>query len=547
VEKMSYLDDIRVKKFFGKLSQEEKMSNLYSELDKKIEEFDSSLESFINREHEMRELLNTSLPIIIIYGSYGQGKTKLALKLVEELKKRNEEVIYIALRLMDNIYRGQFLTYNADDICKKYYNSIGISPKNFDLAQKFIMPLIVDPMGFYNTYKSKQDSKELIVITERPALNNPSVYSTTNITEILQNAKIKNRLTIIIDELEDLIETVNLGAKEEAARRFINNLFSIFRYAHDINPGLLRLVALVIPRTTIELKTVIRERPYAWVGKTVERYLDKLSESSLLEYGDKLIGFVLNQKDLKLKDILDTESLDLMKTVLRGITTTRFAVDMIKQIVKEMIIDLASRHGILKYDELLRNVSKLLQQKIHFNIRDYLKLYEPSHDEIVKNYRELLKKVKEVLMQEYNVVTAGPAPVTFAKGYESYFLDVGSKDKTVRFIFWLRPSGYHYQRGLNIDKVIYNLRLKESETLKIKTYVYVVSFRPTKHLIEFIDLLKASKKVENADILIHGESIKYGLSSIKPSGYLGNAIENYFDEEVKELANKIKYIHSILT
>lgn len=543
---MSYHDDIRVKKLAEKLSQEEKMSNLYSELDKKIEEFDSSLESFINREHEMKELLNTSLPIIIIYGSYGQGKTKLARKLVEELKKRNEEVVYIALRLMDNIYRGQFLTYNADDICKKYYNSIGISPKNFDLAQKLIIPLIVDPMGFYNTYKSKQDSKELIVVTERPALNNPSVYSTTNITEILQNAKIKNRLTIIIDEFEDLIETVNLGAKEEAARKFINNLFSIFRYVHDIIPGLLRLVVLIIPRTTIELKTVIRERPYAWVGKTVERYLDKLSENSLLEYGDRLIGFVLNQKDLKLKDILDTESLDLMKTFLKGITTTRFAVDMIKQIGKEMIADLAGRYGILKYDELLENALKLLQQKLHFNIRDYLKLYEPSHDEIVKNYRELLKKVKEVLMQEYHVVT-GPAPVTFAKGYESYFLDVGSKDKTVRFIFWLRPSGYHYQKGLNIDKVIYNLRLKESETLKIKTYVYVVSFRSTKHLIEFIDLLKASKKVENADILVHDESIKYGLSSIKPSGYLGNAIENYFDEEVKDLANKIKHIHSILT
>lgn len=515
------------------------------ELSDKIEEFDSSNESFVNRVQELSTLLNTTLPIVIVYGRFGQGKTKLARKLVDELEKRGEEVVYIALRLMDQKYKGEFLTYKDGDLFKTYYNSKGIIPKGLDFTRKFLAPLLLDPMGFKETYKASGEA--LIVKSGRPPLKGPllkEIYEGKDIEDLLRKPEIKGSMMVIIDEFEDLLNALAIGSSPDVARRFINNLLNFSRYVHDEMPGKFRLVLLIIPRTAVDIRNIVSEEAVAWVGKACQVSLEKLSEDHLLEYAEKLIKSLLD-KSLKLEDLFDYDSIKLLKVVLKGVETTRFAVDLIKQVIKEGILYLARVQGISKYDDLKRVLIAPQERRIRYNVADYLKIYEPSHDEIVRNYQRILTNVKDVLQRDYRVFVTGPGIVTLARGYESYFLDVekGEREGNVRFMFWLRPSGYG-SRELTIDKVLENLRLKEASKMKLKTVVCIVTFRNTKHVARFVDVLTSSGF--RCDIWVHSDVLKYGLSDNKPSGILKSTIDNYMKEEVKRLADNILLLRSLV-
>jgi Cdc6-like AAA superfamily ATPase len=513
--------------------------SLLAEVERKITEFEELPISFIDREQELNTLINTFLPITIVYGRFGQGKTKLARQLIHNLSERKEEVVYIALRTANQI-RAEFLT--SREIFKTYYNSIGVAPRDF--AHRLLWPLIVDPAGLKTTY-TDLGIEALYINTRRSSPSQDklvNIYSKGGPREVLEF--VKDRVTIIIDEFEDLINNFAKFEGEPVTRTFIDSLFTFARFAYDLRPGAIRLILLVVPRTAIDLRNIISEGSIAWIGVTQEILLEKLSEDNLIEYAERLTQYLL-RSDINLRDIFEEESIKIFKTALTGIPTTRFATDLIKQIIKDAIKYLGQTRGLMIYEDLLRRLPETLEllrreRKIHYDVQSYLKLYEPSHDEIVRNYRKILELAKDILMKEYRRQVVGPGVISMLRGYESYYLEMikvsGRARERLCFIFWLRPSAIKL-RNLNLDRITQNLDLRRLQEAKAKIFVFIVSFKESKYLKHLIDVLNSQEVI--ADVWIHDEVIKYALSDRQPPELIRNALRNYLVEDVRRIVDSM--------
>jgi hypothetical protein len=513
--------------------------SLPAEVDRKIAEFEELPISFIDREQELNTLINTFLPITIVYGRFGQGKTKLARQLIHILSERKEEVVYIALRTANQI-RAEFLT--SREIFKTYYNSIGVAPRDF--AHRLLWPLIVDPAGLKTIY-TDLGAEALYINTRRSSPSRDklvSIYSSGGPREVLEF--VKDRVTIIIDEFEDLINNFAKFEGELVTRTFIDSLFTFARFAYDLRPGAIRLILLVVPRTVIDLRSIISEGSIAWIGVTQEVLLEKLSEDNLIEYAERLTRYLLGS-DISLRDIFDEESIKILKTALTGIPTTRFATDLIKQIIRDAIKYLGQTRGLMTYEDLLRRLPETLEllrreRKLHYDVQNYLKLYEPSHDEIVRNYRKVLELAKDILMRESRRQVVGPGVISMLRGYESYYLEIirvsGRTRERLCFIFWLRPSAIKL-RNLNVDRIVQNLDLRRLQEAKVKVFVFIVSFKESKYLKHLIDVLNSQDVI--ADVWIHDEVIRYALSDKQPSEPIRNALRNYLVEDVRKMIDSM--------
>jgi len=521
-------------------------NTLLKDIYDRVREFELSLKSFVNRESELNELINTYLPIIMIYGKFGQGKTKLAKMLVNKLRDRGEEVIYVALRLADQYYRGEFLTLH--DIFKTYYSKIGVVPK--DRALRFLGPLIIDHIGFKETYKNLEP-EALNVHTRRSSVSGndlKEIYGSDRPDTLVKGAlkHIKTRLTIIIDEFEDLINNFVRLEGEVVTRSFIDNILSIARYMYDLSPGIFRLILLIIPRTAIDLRSIITGGSIAWTGVTREITLGKLSEDDLMEYANKLMCHLL-KRDVRLGDIFEKKSIELLKVALKGLPVTRFATDLIKQVIADVVTYMAQLVNATTYEDLLKNSStvleKLKEKKLYYNVEAYLKLSKPSHDEIVKNYRKILEYIKNILTNIHRKMVVGPIAITLQRGYESYYLEItklsGRGKERLRFIFWLRPSAIK-PKDLVVDKIIKNLDLETARKMGVKTFVYVVSFEESKYLGQYVDLLNSLKDyVVMADSWVPAEVLKFALSDRLPPKFIEQTLRDFIDEEVRRLAEDI--------
>jgi hypothetical protein len=513
--------------------------SLLAEVDRKIAEFEELPISFIDREQELNTLINTFLPITIVYGRFGQGKTKLARQLIHILSERKEEVVYIALRTANQI-RAEFLTLR--EIFKTYYNSIGVAPPR-DFAHRLLWPLIVDPAGLKTTYNDL-GAEALYINTHRSSPSRDklvSIYSSGGPREVLEF--VKDRVTIIVDEFEDLINNFAKFEGELVTRTFIDSLFTFARFAYDLRPGAIRLILLVVPRTVIDLRSIISEGSIAWIGVTQEVLLEKLSEDNLIEYAERLTRYLLGS-DVSLRDIFDEESIKILRMALTGIPTTRFATDLIKQIIRDAIKYLGQTRGLMTYEDLRRKLPETLkllrEQKLHYDIQNYLKLYEPSHDEIVRNYRKILELAKKILMKDYKRQVVGPGMISMLRGYESYYLEMikasGRGRERFCFIFWLRPSAIK-PKNLNVDRIVQNLDLRRLQEAKAKIFVFIVSFKESKYLKHLIDVLNSQDVI--ADVWIHDEVIKYALSDRQPPELIRNALEDYLDEDVRRIVDSM--------
>jgi Cdc6-like AAA superfamily ATPase len=520
----------------------------------RIKEFERSTVSFVNRAWELNELTNTYLPITIVYGSYGQGKTKLAKMLVNRLKERDEEVIYLALRLADQKYKEEFLSLR--NIYKMYYNEVGLVPK--DIAIKFLGPLLIDPKGFKEVYKGLTED-EIVIYTQRDPLNMKDlrdVYSSEKTSKLIEVTmkKIKSRLTIIIDEFEDLIDNIVRSEGDPVARLFIDSILSTFRYAYDQNPGSIRLFLLVIPRTAIDIRSMIMERSVAWVGVTHQIMLGKLSEEDLLEYARRLLNFLLQREheDIKLEDVIRSESIEIFKRVLREIPVTRFAIDLIKQVITDAVDRIKELAGESSYENLPKKLPEVLdklkgERKLQYDIQAYLKLSTPSHDELIKNYLKILKDVARALTIQYGMNVTGPLIKSMQRGYESYYLEViepsGRGKERTRFIFWLRPTGIKPRRGLTIDKIVRTFDLERLRREGVRVIVYVVSFEKSRYLGQYVDILNACEHINHATLWIHDEVLKYALADVTPSGFIASTLRDFMNEEIKALVEDLMLKH----
>lgn len=519
----------------------------------KINEFEKSTKSFVDRIAELNDLVNTYMPIVIVYGKYGQGKTKLAKMLVQELIKRGEEVVYIALRLADQRYKDEFLTLTS--LYKTYYdNRVGLIPG--DMGVRFLGPLVIDPKGLGEIYKDLIEETINIHVPHRESLakeNLKSVY-TDRPAKLIEEAskRIKGRLTIIIDEYEDLINTIARREGEAVTYNFINSVFQLARYAYDQNPGLIRLILMTIPRTVVDIRSIIAQGTTAWVG--VARHIDlaKLSEEALLDYAKKTLNYILQREgeDIKLEDIIDNESIELFKKVLKTIPVTRLATDLIKQIITDIVTYLAESIGAASYDDMIKKLPKILEnlhnsrKKLRYNVTNFLNLITPSHDTLVKNYRKFLDEISKTLTTQFNMTVISPVPITMQRGYESYYLEVikVSKEKErIRFIFWLKPTVPKPRKELTVDRISKVFNLMDAYKMGVKVVFYVVTFEESKHLGYYIDLLNACKYVILAIPWIHDETLKYVLANTIPAGFVGEALKAFLNEEINALAQDIVF------
>jgi hypothetical protein len=515
--------------------------SLRSELLKKIDEFDKQDISFINRAQELSLLFHSTMPVIVVSGHWGQGKTKLAYKLTKELSK-NEDVLYIAYRIMDNIYPNEFITHIPSNVYKKYYESKGIS-SDYSLPLKYILPLIRYPIRFSEIYNAGL-GKGLIVHVKESSLEDTEHEKTSDISTLFKGfSKVKTRYTIIFDEFEELIKVIVENSGLDAAKRFIDEMFNVFRVAHDVGSPI-RLIVFTVPRTlTVDIGVYMRETTAAWAGKSLLTRIEKLSIENLVEYGDRLISYILGF-DISLNKLLNSSDFEVVKRYLDAIPTTRFAVEAIKQLLLNGLLDISQAYNVHEYGKLKDLILNRGVKISSFTVKDAVMLEEPSHTDIITNYRKVLESVKKKLIEEYKIMATGPAIISMARGYESYSLTIGKGTKTLKLIFWIRPSRYFGGGTLLIDNIMSKLRLEDTRKMKMNTYIYIVTFQLSRYLDLIHDMLTSAGF--HADVKIHSPMLKYYLSGKQYKDFLEKTIKECFEEEVKDLARDIMYVYSLL-
>jgi len=432
----------------------------------------------VERENYLTSIITTSLPIVRVYGDWGQGKSTLGILLYKIAVTNNNSfyITYLPLaKIVAELGDEAQLTREA---LRRFYSSDGnFSDKDFDRLFRSLSPAparnfmqLLAPLMFSPNHAKEVYNLENrgIILTNLPksAELKPIEYLDKTPYEIAKNVveKLGNkRYFICIDEIEGIrnirIEPQFFGPLLELARL----LYDFYGYNKVVFVYLIQETERPTFDAMIEEIRTQRSfaRIYGIIGNPIN--VEKMNGDELKEYALLILRDILGSNA---DQLIDNKVLDHIIESASGASNTRIATSILRAELLRLLTNIILRHVEVKaidindIDALLNAAREVIKKKnIKITIEQYEKesivaselreIFHGKYDKLNKYVEAMLKSIVEevynVLKNKINITP--PSLRSRRPGYTSYQFLIKyvhqREEKNVRIILWLRLSRFY--------------------------------------------------------------------------------------------------------
>jgi len=422
-------------------------------------------------------IVGSSLPIIRMYGDWGQGKSTIGASLYHfSRKSKTIYVTYIALSKL-HAELGNEAEISGSTMKKFYTNVLGSDKQPFPgisnpYSRRFAMlltPLICSPKTVGEIYGTQGGA--LLTTLPRDKECDVEVY-TRSPYEALINVgdKLDKRYFVIIDELEGIPEINKFSGQ------MYGDLLLDVRRAYDkYNINKITLVFSVqqtervtFDRMLEEIKSIPKSsRVYGVLSQPIE--ISKLSKEELIKYAKELVRVVVGESTF-LED-----ALEVIAELAYRAENTRIATSLVREFLWLSLVhslernefDFSKISNISNKELLIYEIKKFIKNKKLIVRREdvnrafgFPKIIEEIY---IKNFTNInkyaqtlveltVKYIWEELKARYpEFQLSNPSLRSRNPGYVSYQILIrpksrGKIERFLRLILWVRFSRIYTQR-----------------------------------------------------------------------------------------------------
>ena len=516
------------------------------------------------------EILGASLPIFVVAGDWGQGKSFTG----KLLYRRSKQLLY-----SDSAYK-YYVTYiplsivyskvNQDyqNFIKRFYgNMTPLSKESLPMdARKFlsiILPVIFSP----NTVGIDEILTTLPQTCDLDA--NDYTGSLLDIARAVLG-KINSKLIVILDELEDVEEIFSIDR--------LGKVLYLFRVIHDqaLSKGNTRyptIVLLLQEYARARFASLLEQvRTQPGISRThgvigIIKTLDPITKDDMKRYINDLLNRMIGNQTEKIFTKKSIE--DIVNEIEKmNLNNTRLKIALIRQILSSIIAqyiamypNFVSELQQLKPPEIVKNrVLEDIFSKITITTPPGMLLFEiglskelndilSGRFDRISKYADMVseitaKEIHKIYRNIYRGRVLQPSPISRAKGYKAYEVFIkGERGSTaLRLIVWARLTDIDVEK-LDRRKILSKFHLTEQD----------IRASPTKILLVYTPNVKWVSRLQAAlyDLIVplpieDGLTLAAILASAP--GASGSELTRGLPQEFKEALRKIyeeRYVSKI--
>jgi len=451
------------------------------------------------------EILGGSLPIFLVAGDWGQGKSftgKLLYRRSKQLLYSDSSYKYYVTYLPLSIVYSK-VNQDYQNFIKKFYGdmtALSKEPLPMD-ARKFlsiILPIIFSP----NIVRKNSEIDEILTTLPQTYDLDANDY-TGSLLDVARAVlgKIDSKLIVILDELEDVEGIFSIDR--------LGKILYLFRVTYDQalskgNTSYPTMVLLLQEYARAKFASLLEQlgtqpgisRTYGATPRI--RTLDPITKDDMVKYINDLLNRMIGKQTEKIFTKKSIE--DIVNEIERmNLNNTRLKIALIRQILSNIIAqyiamypNFVSELQRLKPPEIVKNrVLEDIFSKITITTPPSMLLSEiglskelndilSEKFERISKYADMVseitaKEIHRIYRNIYRGRVLQASPISRAKGYKAYEVFIKSErgGTALRLIVWARLTDINVEK-LDRRKILSKFHLTEQDIRASPTRILLV-------------------------------------------------------------------------